>query len=305
MSLKDLPKEQFNALLAMSIPDFRQTVGAMMAQAITSQPKPIDIPAKIEDSSFKGPASDVPIRIYTPEGTGPFPAVVFYHGGGWVFGDIQSYDGICRHMCVKTGAVVISVGYRLAPEAKFPAGLEDSYAAFLHVQSNPDKYGIDVERIAVAGDSAGGNLATVVSIMCRDRQAPRPKFQCLIYPACDLTANGPHRQSDPSDLLTNDFMIYMKNGYINGPEDETNPLASPLKADLHDLPPAYLMTCSMDSLLEEGVDYAQKLNASGVPCEHVNAIGMDHGCFSLDRRQVPAVQQYQEMAFAAIKKALA
>ncbi|KAI8582609.1 hypothetical protein K450DRAFT_268971 [Umbelopsis ramanniana AG] len=304
MSLKSLPKEQFNALLALSIPDFRQALGVMVAKTMMAQPEPIDIPAKIEDSSFKGPASDIPIRIYTPEGTGPFPAVVFYHGGGWVLGNIQSHDSICRQMCVQTGAVVISVEYRLAPEAKFPAGPNDCYAAFHHVQSNPDKYGIDAERVAVAGDSAGGNLATVVSIMCRDRQAPRPKFQCLIYPACDFTANGPHKQSDPSDLLVMDFMNYMKDGYINGPEDEINPLASPLKADLHDLPPAFVMTCSMDPLLEEGVEYVQKLKASGVPCEHINAIGMDHGCFSQDRRTDPDIQQYQDAAFAAIKKAL-
>ncbi|KAH8547491.1 Alpha/Beta hydrolase protein [Umbelopsis sp. PMI_123] len=303
MTLKKLSDEQLDALLALSVPEFRTAFEKLSEPLVKSEP--IDIPAKIEDSSFRGPESDIPIRIYTPEGTGPFPAVVYYHGGGWISWSIDTHDNICRYLCVSTGTVIVSVGYRLAPEAKFPAANEDCYAAFLHVHDNANRYNINPERIAVAGDSAGANLAIVTCILSRDRQGPKPKFQCLIYPNCDFTAKGPYKKSDPCEVMPLKLGKYMKDGYLNNVEEEAgHPHASPAKADLHDLPPAFLLTCEKDPLLEEGADFAHKLEASGVPCEYVNALGMDHGCFSLDRREYPAAQKYQEIVFAAIKKAL-
>ncbi|KAH8549869.1 Alpha/Beta hydrolase protein [Umbelopsis sp. PMI_123] len=295
MSLKSLPEEQLNALLSLSAPELRQTVESMISKPLV-KPEPIDFPAKIEDSSFKGPESDIPIRIYTPEGTGPFPAVVYYHGGGWFMGGIETHDGICRYLCVSTGTVVISVEYRLVPEARFPAIPEDCYAAFV--------YNIDSKRIAVAGDSAGGNLSAVVSIMSRDRQGPKPIFQCLVYPVCDMTAMGPYKASDPSDVLPLSLWNYIRNGYLNDPEAALNPLASPMKADLKGLPPALLLIGDKDLFVEECADYVSKLEASGVQCEYICAKGMEHGFFHEDRRQFPIIQSYQETVFAAIKKAL-
>ncbi|KAM3584104.1 hypothetical protein VKS41_004070 [Umbelopsis sp. WA50703] len=305
MSLKLLSPEQIDALTALPAPDLRVTLAGFRANALSNlPPAPLEEPAKIEDSSFKGPESDIPIRIYTPDCTGPFPVIIYYHGGGWVIGTLDSYDGVCREMCVETGAIVISVDYRLSPEAKFPAATEDCYAAVVHVHENAEKYNVDPARIAVAGDSAGGNLAIVAALMSRDRKGPSIKYQSLIYPSCDMTMNGPHKQSNPSAVLIPQIMNYFADAYLNGPEDMENPYCSPLKADLTGLPPAFVLTCEHDSLLEEGAELVRRLNEVGVPCEYVNALGLDHGVFHTSRHHFPAVGPYQTAAFVALKKAL-
>ncbi|KAG2177811.1 hypothetical protein INT43_003058 [Umbelopsis isabellina] len=305
MSLKLLTPEQIDALTNLPAPDLRAKLAGFRMDALSKlPPAPLDEPAKVENSSFKGPETDIPIRIYTPEGTGPFPVVIYFHGGGWVIGTLDSYDGLCREMCVSVGATIISVDYRLSPEAKFPAATEDCYAAVVHVQENAEKYNVDPARIAVAGDSAGGNLALVASIMSRERKGPSIKYQSLIYPSCDMTMNGPHKQSNPSAVLLPQIMNYFADCYLNGPEDMENPHCSPLKADLTGLPPAFVLTCEHDSLLEEGAELARRFKEVGVPCEYVHALGLDHGVIHTSRHHFPAVGPYQTAIYEGMKKAL-
>ncbi|KAG2177767.1 hypothetical protein INT43_003014 [Umbelopsis isabellina] len=291
MTAEEEAAPNLEALLTMSAPELRATMIALREKQTAHCPPPkLEEPANITNSDFRGPESIVPVRIYTPKGSGPFPCIVFYHGGGWVFGNLDVYDSLCRAMCVGTGAVLVSVDYRLAPENKFPAAVEDAYAALLHVKKNAKIYNIDTTRIAVAGDSAGGNISAVVTLMTRDRKGPNIKFQCLIYPACDFRSTAGQHSA----------MLQHKS------EDADNIYASPLKADLSGLPAAYLLTCDDDvALRDEGRAYYEKLEACGVPCEYVNMEGLSHGFFDQNKHQVPAIAKYQDDAFLAIKKGLA
>ncbi|KAI9289554.1 Alpha/Beta hydrolase protein [Umbelopsis sp. AD052] len=291
--------EQVKLLLEMTPQDMRKMFKVQRTQ-LDSKLKPTDFeqPAKIIDSSFKGPESDIPIRVYTPEGSGPFPAIVFYHGGGWIFGDIPGYDSFCRAMCVATEAVVISVDYRLASEFKFPAAVHDTYGALVHCYENPETYNIDRNRVAVAGDSAGGNLAAVTTLMIREHRGPAIKFQCLIYPAVDIPRFFTEAYVD-SPMLP-----YFADAYLNSREEAANIYVSPLKADLTGLPPCFLLTCQSDPLLEEGKDYVKKLQESGVPCEYYNVDGLDHGFVDVNKHRDPKVAPHQDAVFAALKKGL-
>ncbi|KAI8578526.1 hypothetical protein K450DRAFT_246189 [Umbelopsis ramanniana AG] len=201
-------------------------------------------------------------------------------------------------MCVATEAVVISVGYRLASEFKFPAAAHDAYGALVHCYENPETYNIDRNRIAVAGDSAGGNLAAVVTLMSRDQRGPAIKYQCLIYPAVDIPRFFTEAYADAPMLQ------YFADAYLKSREDADNIYVSPLKADLTGLPPCFLLTCQSDSLLQEGKDYVQKLHESGVPCEYLNVVGLDHGFVDVNKHLEPKVAPHQDAIFAAMKKAL-
>ncbi|CAM0141228.1 unnamed protein product [Umbelopsis sp. WA50703] len=269
------------AFFTMSIAEVRETLKATRKNRLAQlPPAKLEEPSSITDSDFQGPESVIPIRIYTPEGSGPFPGIVFYHGGGWIMGDLETYDSVCRAMCVGTGAVLVSVDYRLAPEYKFPAATEDAYAGLIHVVANAKKYNIDPTRIAVAGDSAGGNISAAVTLMTRDLRL-FGKTQAFLNTSSFRTA------------------------YHRKPEDAESIYASPLLADLTGLPAAYLLTCDDDPLRDEGLAYCNKLKASGVPCEYTNVIGQSHGFFDRNKYQVPEVAQYHDAIFAAIKKALA
>jgi len=293
----DIP-EELKMLLAMTPQELRVVFTVKKQEATkTLTADDLEKPAYIAEYTFKGPETDIPIRVYTPEGTGPFPGIVFYHGGGWIFGDIEGYDSLCRAMCVGTGAVVISVAYRLAPEAKFPAPAEDAYAALAYAHDNAKTHNIDPERIAVSGDSAGGNLAAAVTLITRDRHGPKIKFQSLIYPSCNVASFDETQKDAP-------FMKYFADAYLKTPEDAQNLYASPIKADLNGLPPAFLLTCDTDTLRDDGRAYAQKLNASGVPCEYINVVGLDHGFIDVNKRLLPAVAQYQDAMFASLKAGL-
>lgn len=237
----------------------------------------------VVDRTVPGPAGDVPVRIYTPMGLvdRAAPALVWFHGGGWVIGDLDGADFNCRAMANRSGCRVISVDYRLAPEARFPAAVEDSFAVTAWVAANPDATGIDPRRLAVGGDSAGANLATVVAHLAKARGGPSLAFQALIYPVTDHGYDTPsYRENAEGYLLTREAMVGFWNHYLSGPDDGANPLASPLRAaDLSGLPPALVITAEFDPLRDEGEAYAARMRAAGVPVEAVRYHGQIHGFY--------------------------
>jgi acetyl esterase len=240
--------------------------------------EPVD---QIRELKIPGPAGEVPIRAYYPKSEAPSPALVYFHGGGWVLGDLESHDHVCRALANSVSCVVLSVDYRLAPEHKFPAAVHDSYAATAWIADHADELGIDASRIAVGGDSAGGNLAAVVSQIARDSGGPKVIFQLLIYPGTDMLMNLPSiDENADGPLLTKAAMHWFVNHYLNGEKDRTDPLASPLLAsNLQGLPPAFIITAECDPLRDEGEAYALRLEEAGVPVEVERYDGMPHGFF--------------------------
>jgi acetyl esterase len=239
--------------------------------------------AKVEDRTILAGGDEIPVRIYTPEGDGPFPALVFYHGGGWVLGDIEYADIACRLMANDAGCVVVSVEYRLAPEHKFPTPLHDCYAALEWVVSNAGMLKVDTNRVAVGGDSAGGNLAAAVSIKARDEDGPKLVHQLLVYPVTDHSfETGSYGENADGYMLTRTAMEWFWNHYLNGPEDSENHLVSPLRvADASRLPSATVITAEFDPLRDEGEAYAKKLEAAGVPVTVRRWDGQIHGFFQM------------------------
>jgi acetyl esterase len=245
--------------------------------------------AHVEDRAIPGPNGPIPARIYTPMGTGPFPVLVYFHGGGWVIGDIETHDGVCRSLCNGTGCIVISVDYGLAPEHRFPAAPEDCYAATAWVAQQAATFNGDASRVAVGGDSAGGNLAAVVSLMARDRGGPSLAFQLLIYPATDLRMQSLSiEENGEGYYLTKRDMVWFRRHYLTSEQDMTNPLASPLLApDLRGLPPALVITAEFDPLRDEGEAYGQRLAEAGVP----TIISRYHGMIHSFVRMAPILDQ--------------
>ncbi len=241
--------------------------------------------SKVEDRLVPGPGGyKVPIRIYTPAGTAPLPLLVFFHGGGWVLGDIESHDGTSRELANKAGCIVVSVGYRLAPEHKFPAAPEDCYAATKWVALNAAAFGGDPTRIAVGGDSAGGNLAAAVAQMAADRGgAPGLVHQLLIYPVTNYAFDTPsYRENGEGYLLTQELMQWFWKQYLSSDEDGKNAYASPLQArELRRVAPAFVITAEFDPLRDEGEAYAARLKEAGVPVEAKRYDGAIHGFFNL------------------------
>jgi acetyl esterase len=253
-----------------------------MFQAFRGQPKEV---AKVDDRKIPGPAGDIPVRIYTPTGSGPFGALVYFHGGGWVIGNIETHDATCRQLTAGAGCVTISVDYRLAPEHKFPAGPEDCYAATKWVADNARSLNVGENRLAVGGDSAGGNLAAAVALMARDRGGPRLAFQLLIYPATDCADDTPSQrefaQVSPDYILSRADMEWFWGHYL-GPNDKSNPVACPaLAKSLANLPPAFVITAEVDPLRDEGEAYAEALRKAGVNVKLKRYNGVCHGFFSM------------------------
>lgn len=244
---------------------------------------PGDDVADQSDRTIPGPAGDIPIRVYTPEGTGPFPCLVYFHGGGWVIGDVEMTNAICRAMANRTGCVVVSVEYRLAPEHKYPVPLDDCYAATTWVAQNGADIGIDPSRLAVGGDSAGGNLAAAVSLRARDEDGPALAMQLLVYPVTDHSYDTGSYESNGKDyLLTTDMMKWFWDHYLNSDADGEQQYVSPLRAtDLSNLPPATVFTAEFDPLRDEGEAYASLLDEAGVPVSHTRFDGQIHGFFTM------------------------
>jgi acetyl esterase len=252
----------------------------------------------VRDSRIPGPAGEIPIRIYAPDIQKPAPALIYFHGGGWVLGNLDGHDGVCRSLANQAQCAVVSVDYRLAPEAKFPAAVEDSYAATEWVAANAGELGIDANRIAVGGDSAGGNLASVITHMARDRKGPKLIYQLLIYPATDMRMTAPSIEENAAGpLLTKASIIWFMDHYLRGEEDKTHPMASPaLVSDLSNLPPAFILTAECDPLRDEGEAYGRSLESAGVPAEVKRYAGMPHGFFSFGAALETAKQAVADAA---------
>jgi acetyl esterase/lipase len=276
-------------VMAAAFPDVGATVhDAAEARRILAlaMPEPAREPAvrEVSDRLIPGPegAPELPVRIYRPyeerPAPGGAPTVVFLHGGGWVLGNLETHDATARAMCRASGAVVVSVDYRLAPEARFPEPADDAYAAVCWAAENIAALGGDPHALQVAGDSAGGNLAAVCTIMARERGGPRIAHQSLIYPSTDPTAETESRRVNAEGYFLTEAAMHWFGAQYFGPDgDLTHHYAAPLRADLSGLPPAHVITAGCDPLCDEGRAYAAKLHESGVPVTEAHFPGMFHG----------------------------
>jgi acetyl esterase len=239
--------------------------------------------AEVRDILVPGPTGELPVRVYIPEGEPPRPMLVYFHGGGWVIGNIEVVDRPCRALANATGCAVASVEYRLAPESKFPAAPEDCYAATRWLHEHAGEFGADQARVGVGGDSAGGNLAAAVALMARDRGGPPLAYQLLIYPVTAPAKGSPfasYKENADGYLLTAKAMEWFWDHYLPDAKDADNPYACPLRAeDFSGLPPALVVTCEFDPLRDEAEAYAEKLEQAGVQVKVRRYDGHIHGLF--------------------------
>ncbi|MDR0358565.1 MAG: alpha/beta hydrolase [bacterium] len=265
-------------LYSMSVAEARAAdIAAIKAAGGTVEPV-----AAVDDTVLPGPAGPIPVRSYLPHGTGPFPTLIYFFGGGWTLGSLETSDGVCRALTNAAGCHTVAVGYRLAPEHTFPAAVEDCFAAVRWLAHHGAELGADTSRLTVAGDSAGGNLAAVTALLARDDGWPPLSAQVLIYPNTDQTLDPP-RVPGGHDLPFNERSVrWYRDNYLTDQAVAANPLASPLRApDLSRLPPALVITAEYDPLRAEGIRYATRLQDTGVEVEHVDYPGMIHGFLTM------------------------
>jgi acetyl esterase len=239
--------------------------------------------ARVEDLAIPSPAAAIPARLYTPPGAAQVgPLYLYFHGGGWVTGDLDTHDSTCRFLADRAGVKLLAVDYRLGPEHPFPAAVEDAVAAFHFAAAESERLGVNPAAIAVGGDSAGGNLAAVVSQLTRRDRGPAPVFQLLIYPVCDLsTKRDSYRLFSEGFGLAEAEMDWYRGHYLPDESAARDPRASPLLADdLTGLPPAYIATAGFDPLRDEGEEYAARLRAAGVPVALRRHRGLVHAFMS-------------------------
>jgi acetyl esterase len=260
------------------------TAAMMRAAALPLVPGPPPLALfSVREVMVRGVPGELSVRLYHPFNRPSLPLIVYFHGGGFVFGDLDGHDPTCRALAHASGCVVASVAYRLAPETRFPGPLEDCYAALSFLAQQGDRLNCDTTRIAVAGDSAGGNLAAAVTLLARDRKGPELRYQALLYPvtdaACDTQSFHDLAQGY---LLSRDMMRWFWECYLDKPGDADNPLASPLRAaNLAGLPPATVVTAEYDPLRDEGEAYAARLISAGVAVVSRRYLGMIHGFASM------------------------
>ena len=298
MPLDPEARASLEKLAAMGLPA-QHEVSPEEARAMSESSPRIPGPevASVSDLAVPGPHGDVPVRVYVPAGgevpasagttnvragTTGLPVCVWFHGGGWVVGSIETNDPTCRALANASGAIVVSVDYRLAPEHKFPVPFDDCYAAMEWTAANAASFGGDASRLAVAGSSAGGNLAAAVSLRARDEGGPRLAHQSLICPVVDTDLERPsYVESGDGYGLNYDTMVYFLQCYVSSEADASNPYVAPMAADdLSGLPSAFVLTCEFDPLRDEGEAYAERLREAGVPTVLSRYDGHIHALFN-------------------------
>ncbi|MCS7079785.1 MAG: alpha/beta hydrolase [Chloracidobacterium sp.] len=273
-------------------------------RALAGSPEPV---AHVTHRLIPGSQASILLRLYVPDGDRPLPVTVYFHGGGFVIGNLDSHDNVCRALANRTPTIVVAVDYRLAPESQFPAAPIDAYDALQWVISHAEELGGDPTRVAVAGDSAGGNLATVATLMARNRKGHLPVFQVLVYPVTDATHSQPsYEENGEGYFLTKDAMQWFLGHYVPADQDKRHPYLSPLfEKDLTGLPPAHIIVAEYDPLRDEGTAYARRLEAAGVRASVSHYAGMVHGFFSLTgwfddaQRAIDEAAAVLRQAFAA------
>lgn len=266
-------------------PKIQDLTPDVVRQALNAPvPEGVEVPpvAKVENRQIPVHEGEITVRIYTPEGKGPFPLFVYYHGGGWVLGNLETSDAGCRLLAENTKRVVVSVDYRLAPEFKYPVPVEDSYAALCWAHDHADELNAIADDIVVGGDSAGGNLATIMTILTEENDGPAISAQALIYPVTNLDfTTASYEKFADGFGLDKDLMIWFGEYYVNSEEDYKNVDVSPLLCeDVSALPPAIIVAAENDVLLDEGAQYRDKLKDAGVKVEYTVLPGSIHGYFS-------------------------
>jgi acetyl esterase len=276
----------------------------LVATRVPVEPSPVH---RVEDRVIPGPAGELPVRIYWPSEATGLPVIVFFHGGGWVICDLDTHDETARRLANDVGAVVVSVDYRLAPEHKFPAAADDCYAATVWTAEHAAELGGDADRIAIAGDSAGGNLAAVVALMAKDRGGPSLRFQLLVYPVTGTPWDERISYVDNAEgyMLTSKAMVWFTEQYMTAQADVDHPYFSPTRApDLAGLPPALVITAEYDPLRDEGEAYGRMLQDAGVATTISRYDGVIHGFFGMDLA-IARARDAQLEAAAALRAALA
>jgi acetyl esterase len=266
----------------LSTLSIEQARAADRAAAVTGTGKAEPV-SMVTELTLPGPSGELRARLYRPDGGVGLPVLVYYFGGGWSLGTLDTSDGVCRMLANAVGCVTVSVEYRLAPEHKFPAAVEDCYAGAVWAAANASELGADATRLAVGGDSSGGNLAAAVALLARDRGGPAITHQLLVYPNTDYRADTRSMREMNDEYFFNSASVRWYWGmYLAAPEDGANPLASPLRAgDLSRLPAATVITAEYDPLRDEAQAYAARLRAAGVPAEVIDHGGMMHGFFTM------------------------
>jgi len=301
MPLDHQVKEILKEAEALGLPAYQDLSPAAARRQMLDLAPPVDpllSVKRVVDRSIPGPEGEIPLRLYYPAGDPPFATLVYFHGGGWVIGDLDTHHGFCHALAKTSGCLIVAVDYRLAPEHRYPAAVEDAYAATNWVAQNSDAIQADPIRLAVGGDSAGGHLAAVVALMARDRRGPRIDLQILIYPITDCSFNTPsYIENKEGYMLTRDLMKWFWNHFIEDENQANDPYVSPLRADnLSDLPPALIVTAEYDPLRDEGEAYGKKLQEAGANVTLSRYPGMIHAFIRMTALVDKASEALDEVA---------
>ena len=306
-ALKELGPKQIE-LLTPEEARKQPTPADAVKQVLKDQGKKTDPDpsVSVKDMTISGPIGEIPIHVYTPLGKGPFPIMVYYHGGGFVIADTKTYDASPRALAKGAQAIIVAVDYHQAPEHKFPAAANDAYASYIWVVEHAKEINGDPKRVAVGGESAGGNLAAVVSMMARDKQGPLPAHQLLIYPVVNNDFNTTsYQENSEAKPLNKAMMQWFFKHYSSKEEDGNNPYAVPMKAkSLKGLPSATVIAAEIDPLLSEGKIYADRLKKDGVKVTYREYDGVTHEFFGMGA-VVPKAKEAVKMAADELKKAFA